>query len=71
VKATLEFELPEEQQQFNEAADGWKWRRVVQDMDEKMRGVAKHGNAKETREAQRWRKELADVIRCRDLSLYD
>ena len=32
MKATLEFNLPEEQHDYRAAIDGWKWRRVVSDI---------------------------------------
>lgn len=43
MTATLTFQLPEEQDEFQIAVDGAKWRATVQEMDEWFRGKIKHG----------------------------
>ena len=47
MKATLEFNLPEEREEFKSASDGWKWQSVVWDFDQMLRGKIKHGNQEE------------------------
>lgn len=42
--ATLTFNLPEEDEQFRVAQDGWKWKSALSDMDEFLRTKLKHGN---------------------------
>ena len=43
MKAILQFNLPEEQDEFEVAQNGWKYRRVVKDMDEHFRSIVKYG----------------------------
>ena len=47
MKATLEFNLPEEREEFEGATDGWKWQSVVWDFDQMLREKIKHGNQEE------------------------
>ena len=42
MKATLKFNLPEEQYQFNSAVNGCQWHDLVSDLDEKLRQEIKH-----------------------------
>ncbi len=44
MKATLEFDLPEENDEFKDANDGWKYRMVIEKLDSNLRTVAKYGN---------------------------
>ena len=37
MKARLEYELPEDANDYRSAVDGWRWRRVVEEMDTKLR----------------------------------
>jgi len=43
MKAILQFTLPEEQEEFEAAQDGWKYRRIITDMDEHLRSIVKYG----------------------------
>jgi len=43
MRATLEFQIPEESEEHQTAVDGWKWRALVQDMDNGLRLRIKHG----------------------------
>ena len=42
MKAILEFNLPEEQQDFELAANGYKWQLVVSNLDNWMRNEMKY-----------------------------
>ena len=42
MKAILEFNLPEEQYEFNNAIKGGDWKHVCWDMDQWLRGQIKH-----------------------------
>ena len=44
MKAILEFDLPEEQYEFNSAVNGCQWNNLVSDVDEKLRQEIKHQN---------------------------
>lgn len=44
MKAILEFELPEDQSQFNFATQGSEWWYVVWNMDRWLRGETKHAH---------------------------
>jgi len=72
MRAVLEFQLPEEQEQLEEAANGARWRCVVQEMDQRLRGVVKHGDDEADSEAALfWRQELCDIMGYHNLSMYD
>jgi hypothetical protein len=42
-KIILEFDSVEEQSDARTALDGWKWKMLVWDLDQKLRSTAKHG----------------------------
>ena len=42
MKATLHFDLPDDQLDYWNAINGWKWRRVAEDMDGFLRGEIKY-----------------------------
>jgi hypothetical protein len=42
--AMLQFTLPEEDEEFRCAQDGWKYRRIVQDLDNLCRTKVKYGS---------------------------
>ena len=46
-KATLEFNLPEERDEFRDAQNGGTWRMILQDVDNQLRNVVKYGEPKE------------------------
>jgi hypothetical protein len=72
MKAILEFDLPEEQQQFDEAANGTKWRGVVEELDRRLRQVVKYGeDDADSVAAMDWRAKLADIVKDQKLSMYD
>ena len=43
MRATLQFDLQTESQEFRDAQNGQKYRRVVNDLDDMMRLNMKHG----------------------------
>ena len=42
MKAILEFNLPEDQEQFNVASKGMEWALLAWDLDQKMRSLLKY-----------------------------
>lgn len=73
MKAILEFELPEDQYEFNFATQGSDWRNVVWKMDQWLRGNIKHVpdsmSDDELKAYERCREELRDLINSRGLNL--
>ena len=60
MKATLEFTLPEDQDDFDASLDGVKWRIVAWELDTYMRNELKYKNAGD--EMQKARDELNALI---------
>lgn len=48
-QATLIFNLPEEQQEFNEAQEGGAWKALVLDLLNHIRNETKHGRLEESK----------------------
>jgi hypothetical protein len=71
MKATLEFNLPEDQKDHYDAINGSQFKYCIQEMDEELRGWLKYGHefksAGEALEAAR--KHLHQLIRDNDLVL--
>ena len=44
MKATLEFSLPEEQEQFEDASNGWKWSHAMWQLDQFLRAKVKYAS---------------------------
>ena len=44
MKARLTFELPEEQEEFNDAVNGNAFKAVIWELDQYMRSQLKHGD---------------------------
>ena len=42
MKATIEFHLPEDQESFDDAVNGWKWQMIVYDLDQHLRTKTKY-----------------------------
>ena len=42
MKATIEFHLPEDQESFDDAVNGWKWQTIVYDLDQHLRTKTKY-----------------------------
>ena len=58
MKATLEFNLPEETEEFNSAVNGHKWKSVVWYIDENIRQTLKYNETLTEKEY-----ELVESIR--------
>jgi hypothetical protein len=59
MKAILEFD---DEQDLRDAIDGWKWKSVVWELDQDLRGIVKHGYFG-SREATEAEIEMADYCR--------
>lgn len=44
MKAKIEFDFPDEQEQFEDCINGWKWQHVVWQMDQYLRTKTKYAN---------------------------
>ncbi len=42
MKATIEFNLPEEQEEFEDATNGWKWGHAMWQLDQFLRTKVKY-----------------------------
>lgn len=67
MKATLEFNLPEEEAEHRLALDGGKWMSVCHELDQWLRSIQKHGNLK-TLEVDEIRKRLYEELESAGLS---
>lgn len=45
MQAVLVFDMLTEEEELRQAVNGFKWRRVVQDLDEQLRTWLKYGNS--------------------------
>jgi hypothetical protein len=74
-KATLEFNLPEEEQEHRDAIEGTMWKLAVWDLDQILRDALKHGcdQCEDKRDAafEHIRKELHTILEYHKLSLLD
>ena len=62
AKVTLEFDLHEEETNLKDALDGYKWRRVVLEMDSKLRNELKY-NEKLSKQVRKTYEQLRSDIR--------
>ena len=64
MKARLEYDLPDDVNDYRSAVDGWRWRRVVEDMDNKLRDRLKYGDVPDPLydELDTLRKELCELM---------
>ena len=68
MKAILEFDLPEEQYEFDSAVNGCQWHNLVSDLDEKLRQDIKHQRGKTLEQI---RKYILDETLDRGLKLHE
>ena len=61
MKATLHFEH-DEKDELQDAINGWKWKLIVWELDQDLRGIVKHGYFG-SREATEAEIEMADYCR--------
>lgn len=74
MKAILEFNIPEEQNEHQVALDGWKWRAVVNDIADKLRASMKHDDTltlQTNTYVEALHEELFQLIADRNLNLYE
>jgi hypothetical protein len=64
MKATLEFELPEDQDNYMAASHGIDYALVCWDLDQKLREWLKHGNTFQSANdaIEKMREELRDIM---------
>lgn len=69
MKATLKFDLPEEQQEFEDCKNGGDWRGVVTEIWDYLRLEMKHGtlSLEEIRANEALRQRIADALEDRNL----
>ena len=61
MKATLEFNLPDDQDDFQDAVNGQKWRLMVWNFDQKLRSQLKY-NDKLSPEQYKVYEEIRDLL---------
>ena len=73
MKAFLEFDLPSEQEAYDDAVRGMVWRSVVHQLDEKLRGWIKYGHEFKTADEvlETVRRELLQLVEDDNLNLYN
>jgi hypothetical protein len=73
MKAILEFNLPEDKSEFEDASNGTKWKLLVWDLDQYLRSQIKYNSDNLTDEAynklEKVREQLHDLIRENGLTL--
>ena len=68
MKANLEYNLPEDQEQFNVASKGMEWALLVWDLDQMVRKLVKyHPEEYDTKTLEYIREELRDFMEERGL----
>ena len=73
-KITIEFQIPQDQEEFDDSINGAQWHKVVQDFDERLRFMAKEGDpvfkkANYREVAERLRAELYEMVQSFRLQL--
>lgn len=61
MKATIEFNLPDDQEDFQDAVNGLKWRLMVSDFDQHLRSQLKY-NDKLSSEQYKVHEEIRDLL---------
>jgi hypothetical protein len=69
VKSTLEFNLPDDEQDMSLALNGRAWYCAMNDLDEYLRGIAKYGTNEV--KASDVRAELYKILEDRNLRMGD
>lgn len=71
-KAILEYNLPEESQEFEEAINGNKYKSILQELDNTLRSRLKHESHSEGYQeaCEQIRQQIFDDLRDANLSLY-
>ena len=72
MKAQLIFDLPDDQQAFEDAHNGSQWRAIVQELDQNMRDMAKYGRSKQKAAfAEDVRQIINKFCQNRNLNIFD
>ncbi len=73
MKATLEFDLPEENHEHQDALRGSEWKWALTEVADYLRGQIKHADnsAEEYRTFERVRERLFGILDDRGLNLYE
>ena len=74
MKAILEFNLPEEEVEFEEASKGNRFKRSLEDYDNYLRDQIKHNDNLSSEELlllQGVRAELYDIMQSYSVNIYD
>ena len=61
-KITMSWELPEDQTEFMDSFEGWRWKLLVSDMDEWLRREIKYCDREELQEARDKLNELRERL---------
>lgn len=71
-KLILEFDTTEQQDEINDAINGWKWRAALWDIDQELRRTTKHGVSQlnhdeeasdiEYQTAEKYREIIRDIL---------
>ena len=70
MKATLEFTLPDEQDEHRTAVDAWKYRAVLDDLCNHLRRIYKHGDDENRAEfAHEIREKISELLTENELPL--
>lgn len=72
AKGILEFDLPEESEDFEVATNGWKYRSVIHEFDQDLRRRIKHGTYPDEQRKllEELRKQLNDDLQESGIDLY-
>lgn len=69
MKAILEFDLPDDQEALDVCKDGLKWRQVVMDIDNYLRGESKY-QAKDMTSVVELREKIREICDTKELNLW-
>ena len=67
--AKLKYNLPEEQETFNDALNGWKWKAIHKLVIEELKRISKNDLPMYT--AEEMKSYLLELINDKNLNLYD
>lgn len=73
MKATLEYNLPEDQNYFEDAANGYKYKHILAELDQQLRSFIKYGNQFKTvgEALEHIRLELHNHLKEAKIDIYD
>ena len=72
MKAKLEFNLPEENEEFQVAVDGWRYKSIIWELDSFLRSKLKYENLqeKEYEIFDKVRSHLWELIKEENITIY-